>query len=127
MDEAKVVDIKEEGKKLAEMHILDIEVSPGRELIGWQAAAVYIIGLCMSLFHIYVLTIRAIDPWYFRTMHVVFAGVLVFALVPGWKKAPKDQIHYIDYLFILLTIAPAAYIFIEFDEWIYLVGVVPNQ
>ena len=39
----------------------------------------------MSFFHIYVLTIRAIDPWYFRTLHVVFAGVLLFALVPGWK------------------------------------------
>ncbi len=38
----------------------------------------------MSLFHIYVLTIRGIDPWYFRSMHVLFAGVLVFALVPGW-------------------------------------------
>src|SRR4030065_426374 len=127
MNEEKVVDIKEVEKKLEEMHIKDIEVSPGRELKGPLNIAVFIIGLAMSLFHIYVLTIRAIDPWYFRTMHVVFAGVLVFALIPGWKGASKDKIHFIDYLFILLVIAPAAYIFIEFDEWIYRVGVVPNQ
>jgi TRAP transporter 4TM/12TM fusion protein len=127
MKEEKVVDIKEVEKKLEEMRIKDIEVSPGRELKEPLFIAVFIVGLAMSLFHIYVLTIRAIDPWYFRTMHVVFAGVLIFALVPGWRKAPKDGIHYIDYLFILLTIAPAAYIFIEFDEWIYRVGVVPNQ
>jgi len=127
MIEEKVVDIKEVEQKLEEMHIKDIEVSPGRELKGPLYIAVFIVGLAMSFFHIYVLTIRAIDPWYFRTMHVVFAGVLIFALVPGWKKAPKDCLHLIDYLFVLLVTAPAAYIFIEFDEWIYRVGVVPNQ
>ena len=127
MNEEKVADIKEVARKLEEMHIKDIEVSGGREFKGPLSVAVFIIGLAMSLFHIYVLTIRAIDPWYFRTMHVVFAGVLVFALLPGWKGASKEKIHFIDYLFILLVIAPAAYIFIEFDEWIYRVGVVPNQ
>lgn len=126
MNDEKVVDIKEVEKKLEEMHIRDVEVSPGRELKGFLSIAVFVIGLAMSFFHIYVLTIRAIDPWYFRTMHVVFAGVLIFALVPGWKKSPRDRIHYIDYLFILLIVAPTAYIFIEFDEWIYRVGVVPN-
>ncbi|MDI6762251.1 MAG: TRAP transporter permease [Thermodesulfobacteriota bacterium] len=127
MNEEKVVDIKEVEKKLEEMHIKDIEVSGGRELTGILFKAVFVVGLAMSLFHIYVLTIRAIDPWYFRTMHVVFAGVLVFALVPGWKKAPRDRIHLVDYLFILLVTVPAVYIFIVFDEWIYRVGVVPNK
>jgi TRAP transporter 4TM/12TM fusion protein len=127
MNEEKVVDIKEVEEKLEEMHIKDIEVSPGRELKGPLNTAVFIVGLAMSFFHIYVLTIRAIDPWYFRTMHVVFAGVLIFALVPGWKKAPKDRLHLIDYLFVLLVVSPAAYIFVEFDEWIFRVGVVPNQ
>jgi TRAP transporter 4TM/12TM fusion protein len=126
MNEEKVVDIKEVEKKLEEMHIKDIEVSPGREFKGPLYVAVLLVGLAMSLFHIYVLTIRAIDPWYFRTMHVVFAGVLIFALVPGWKTAPKDRIHFIDYLFVFLVVAPAVYIFIVFDEWIYRVGVVPN-
>ncbi|OGP73457.1 MAG: hypothetical protein A2V86_02400 [Deltaproteobacteria bacterium RBG_16_49_23] len=126
MVEEKVVDIKEVAHKLEEMHIKDIEVSGGRELTGIVFKAVFVIGLVMSLFHIYVLTIRAIDPWYFRTMHVVFAGVLIFAVIPGWKNSPQDRLHLIDYLFILLTVAPAAYIFIVFDEWIYRVGVVPN-
>ncbi len=126
MAEEKVVDIKVVEKKLEEMHIKDIEVSGGRELTGILSKAVFVIGLAMSLFHIYVLTIRAIDPWYFRTMHVVFAGVLVFALVPGWKKSPRHKLHFFDYLFILLIIAPAVYIFTVFDDWIYRVGVVPN-
>jgi TRAP transporter 4TM/12TM fusion protein len=122
------VDIKEVEKKLEEMKIKDIEISAGREFKpgGVMSIAIYIIGLVMSCFHIWVLTIRAIDPWYFRTMHVVFAGVLLFALVPGWKTKRMDRIPIVDIIFMLFLVAPAAYIFINFDEWIYRVGVVPE-
>jgi TRAP transporter 4TM/12TM fusion protein len=128
MAEELVVDIKEVEKKLEQMKIKDIEVSGGREFKpkGPLSIAIYLIGLAMSIFHIWVLTIRAIDPWYFRTMHVVFAGVLVFALVPGWKSSRKDKLPLADIFFILLLVAPAVYIFVNFDEWIYRVGVVPN-
>jgi TRAP transporter 4TM/12TM fusion protein len=91
-----------------------------------MSIAIYIIGLAMSCFHIWVLTIRAIDPWYFRTMHVVFAGILLFALVPGWKTKRLDRIPIVDIILMLFLVAPAAYIFINFDEWIYRVGVVPE-
>ena len=126
MKEELVVDIKEVEKKLEEMKIKDIEISGGRQLKGFVSHAVFVVGLAMSLFHFYVLTIRAIDPWYFRTLHVVFAGVLVFAVVPGWKKAAPDRLNLLDYVFIFLIISPATYIFITFDEWIYRVGVVPT-
>jgi TRAP transporter 4TM/12TM fusion protein len=91
-----------------------------------MSIAIYIVGLVMSCFHIWVLTIRAIDPWYFRTLHVVFAGVLLFALVPGWKTKRMDRIPIADIIFMLFLVTPAAYIFINFDEWIYRVGVVPE-
>jgi TRAP transporter 4TM/12TM fusion protein len=122
------VDLKEVEKKLEAMKIKDIEISAGRQFArgGVMATAIYLVGLAMSIFHIYVLTIRAIDPWYFRTMHVVFAGVLVFSLVPGWKAKRMDRIPLADLLFILMLVVPAAYIFIVFDDWIYRVGVVPN-
>jgi TRAP transporter 4TM/12TM fusion protein len=122
------VDIKDVEKKLEEMKIKDIEISAGREFKpgGVMSVAIYIIGLVMSCFHIWVLTIRAIDPWYFRTLHVVFAGVLLFALVPGWKTKRMDRIPIADIVFMLFLVAPAAYIFINFDEWIYRVGVVPE-
>ena len=122
------VDIKEVEKKLEEMKIKDIEISAGREFKpkGVMSIALYLIGIAMSFFHIWVLTIRAIDPWYFRTMHVVFAGVLLFALVPGWKTKRMDRVPIVDIIFMLFLVAPAAYIFINFDEWIYRVGVVPE-
>ena len=122
------VDIKEVEKKLEEMKIKDIEISAGREFTpkGIISIAIYVLGIAMSFFHIWVLTIRAIDPWYFRTMHVVFAGLFVFALVPGWKTKRMDRIPIMDIIFMVFLVAPAAYIFINFDEWIYRVGVVPE-
>jgi len=122
-----VVDIKEVEKKLEAMKIKDLEVSGGRQLTGILRAAVFVIGIIMSLFHIYVLTIHPIDPWYFRTLHVVFGGLFVFALVPGWKRASMTRISWLDYVLMLMLVVPTAYIFIDFDEWIYRVGVVPTQ
>ncbi len=122
----KAVEIKEVEEKLEKIRIKDLEISGFRDLGGILSKAIFAIGLGMSLFHIYVLTIRAIDPWYFRTMHVVFTGVLVFLLVPGWKTRVKDRVHPVDLLFLVLTVAPAVYIFIEFDDWIYRVGVLPT-
>ncbi|MFZ3046469.1 MAG: TRAP transporter permease [Desulfatirhabdiaceae bacterium] len=127
MEDVQVVDIKEVEKKLEAMKIKDIEVSGGRELKGFWKNAFFIISLAMSLFHIYVLTIRAIDPWYFRTMHVVFAGVLIFAWLPGWKKASLEKVEWLDYVFMFLIIAPAVYIFMDFEDWINRVGVVPTD
>jgi TRAP transporter 4TM/12TM fusion protein len=111
-------------RKLEELR--DIEVATGRELegaLGWLFGAV---AVAMSLFHIYVLIFRAIDPWYFRSLHVVFAGVLVFAWFPGWRRAPRRAIHWADGLLMAAIIAPVAYLVVEFDTWIYRVGVTPN-
>lgn len=107
--------------------IKDIEVSTGRELSGWIGWVAGAVAVAMSLFHIWVLVFRAIDPWYFRSLHVAFAGVLVFFWFPGWKSAPKKGLHWSDVLFMAGVLAPVVYMVIEFDQWIYRVGVVPNQ
>ncbi len=121
-------DIEEVEKRLEEMKIKDIEISAGRQFNprGFIAISIYLLGILMSLFHIYVLTIRAIDPWYFRTLHVVSAGVLLFALVPGWHTTRKDRLPVGDLVLMLFLIVPTIYLFVTFDEWIYRVGVVPN-
>lgn len=106
--------------------IKDVEVSPKRDLLGVIGVVIWVVGLLMSLFHIVVLVFRPIDPWFFRSLHVVFAGVLVFSLIPGWKNSPKNRLHPIDYLLIASILFPVLYIFIEFDTWIYRVGVIPN-
>jgi TRAP transporter 4TM/12TM fusion protein len=122
------VDIKDVEKKLEEMKIKDLEIGGMREFDPKSplAVAIYVIGLAMSFFHIWVLTIRAIDPWFFRTLHVVFAGVLLFLLVPGWKQKDQRKVHVVDWILIGLLVAPTVYLFVEFDDWIYRVGVVPD-
>lgn len=97
-----------------------------RELKGVFSLIVSIIAVAMSFFHIYVLIFRAIDPWFFRGFHLAFAGTLTFALYPGWKKAPTDRLHWVDFVLIALILAPVIYVVIEFDSLIYRVGVVPT-
>ncbi len=106
--------------------IKDLEVSPKRELKGSLERVILVIGFLMSLFHIVVLIFAPIDPWFFRSLHVVFAGILVFSLVPGWEKSSKSRIPIIDYLFIATLVLPVVYLAIEFETWIYRVGVTPT-
>lgn len=124
MDVVTPVDSEEISKRLEK--IKDIEISEGRKLKGITAVAISVIASAMSIFHIYVLIFRAIDPWYFRSFHVGFAGVLIFAMYPAWQKASRDRLIWIDYLFMLLLVSPITYMVIEFDKWIYRVGVIPN-
>lgn len=112
------------AKKLEK--IKEVEVAAGRDLKGYASLIISIVAVAMSFFHIYVLIIRAIDPWFFRTFHLGFAAILTFALYPGWEKAPQDRLHWSDFLFVMFILAPIFYMLIEFDSWIYRVGVVPN-
>jgi len=104
----------------------DVEVGYKRSL-GRRAVLIMAgVGFLMSVFHIYVLLIRAIDPWIFRSIHIVFGGALLFPLVPGWKNAPRDRVHFIDYLFIVGLCASVGYILWDLEDVILRMGAVPN-
>jgi len=111
-------------KKLEKLK--DVEVGYKRSLGKRAAAIVAGIGFLMSAFHLYVLLIRAIDPWIFRSIHIVFGGTLLFALVPGWKNAPRDRVHLVDYLFIAGLCASVFYILQDLENIILRMGAVPN-
>ncbi len=121
------VDIKEVEKKLEKMKIKDLEVSGGRLLHPVMAKVMLGLGVIISLFHIWVLTIRPIDPWYFRTLHVVMGGIMVFIFIPGLGKKSSVLPHWTDYVCILMLVVPTIYIFTVFDDWINRVGVVPTS
>jgi TRAP transporter 4TM/12TM fusion protein len=116
---------KEIEEKLGKLK--DVEVSSKRIFTGGLAYAIGGIGLLMSFFHIYILFFRATDPWIFRSLHVVFGGILLFAIVPGWKGAPRAYLHFVDYLFIAALIAPVVYIFSDLEGIIFRMGVDPNS
>lgn len=106
--------------------IKDMEISQKRDLRGPLGTAIAAAGFLMSLFHVIVLIFRPIDPWFFRSLHVIFGGILVFSLVPGWKKSPRENLHVVDYLLIGSLILPVLYLFVEFESWIFRVGVTPT-
>jgi len=68
-----------------------------------------------------------VDPWYFRTAHVAFAGVLVFCWFPGWPGAPARRLHWADGLMVAVLLAPVAYLLVEFEGWVLRVGVAPTR
>ena len=113
------------GKKLEKLK--DVEVGYKRKLRGRMAFVIAAFGFLMSAFHIYVLLIRAIDPWIFRSVHIVFGGTLLFALVPGWKGAPRDRVHPIDYIFIAGLCLSVGYILWDLEDVILRMGVVPTR
>jgi len=105
--------------------IKDAELIRTREFGKFGTWVLYIVGAICSLFHLYCLLISPIDPWYFRGMHIVFLAFMCFLLYPGWEGA-KKKVHPMDYALILMVIIPFVYMVINFDEWIYRVGVVPT-
>jgi len=114
-------DVKEKLDKLK-----DIEVSSKRQLTGGLYYTIAGIGLIMSLFHAYVLLFRALDPWLFRSTHLVMGGLLLFAVVPGWERASRVRPHPVDYLFMAALIAPFVYVFSDLESVIYRLGVDPT-
>ncbi|HNS15057.1 MAG TPA: TRAP transporter permease [Syntrophorhabdaceae bacterium] len=105
--------------------IKDAELIRTREFGKFGSWVIYIVGALCSLFHLYCLLINPIDPWFFRGMHIVFLSFLCFLLYPGWQGASK-KVHFVDYILILMIIVPFVYMVINFDEWIYRVGVLPT-
>lgn len=105
--------------------IKDAELIRTREFGKFGTWVLYIVGAACSLFHLYCLLINPIDPWYFRGMHIVFLAFMCFLLYPGWEGARK-KVHPVDYVLILMVIIPFVYMIINFDDWIYRVGVTPT-
>lgn len=106
--------------------VKDAELVKTRELGKFGKSVVFVVGASCTLFHLYCLLINPIDPWYFRGMHLVFLSFLCFLLYPGWEGARK-KVHILDYIFMSMIIVPFLYMVINFDEWIYRVGVRPTK
>ena len=119
MDPEKDVEVKLDKIK-------DLEVAPKRVLPGLIGRAIVVVAALMSLFHVVVLIFWPIDPWYFRSLHITFGALLVFALVPGRSGHSMSRIPWIDYLLMGSIVFPVIYLFIEFEGWIFRAGVTPT-
>lgn len=82
-------------------------------------------GVCTAVFHIYTLVWAPMDPWIFRSLHVMLLSVMGFILIPGWATA-KGKPHLVDWLCALGSIFVTAYIIYNFDMLIFRAGVLPT-
>ena len=101
------------------------EFAAQRPLPFWLAKLVAMWAIFTAGFHVIILVFYPIDPWLFRTYHLVLLGVLGFLLIPGWKKA-WNKVHWSDWLFIAGLLYVGWYITEHLSMLIFRAGVVPT-
>lgn len=101
-----------------------------RKLKGFYKYFIYILGIIMVLYTVSSITVIPWDPWIFRAVHLTFALIMIFWLVPPKKNdqtIKEEKPSILDIILSLLSVAVLLYIIVEFDELIYRVGAIPTQ
>lgn len=101
------------------------ETSSHRPLVGWVAKVVTVWAVLAAVLHIIILRFYPMDPWLYRTFHMVTIGVLGFLLIPGWQKA-REKVHWTDWVFIAGLLYSGWYIVSNLKLLIFRVGVMPT-
>ncbi|RKQ35797.1 TRAP transporter permease [Oceanobacillus halophilus] len=104
-----------------------IEAASGmRHLSGWVRYLFMTIAVIGALYHLYILNFNPIDPWVFRSTHLVFGTVLGLMLYPGWRKA-SSKVHIVDWLLIIASIYIGYYIYANLNQLVFRFGVTPTD
>ncbi len=99
----------------------DLDSSKLRKLSGKTALIVTIVAILMSAFHLFTAARGTLLAMQQRSLHLIFAFSLGFALYPGFKKSSKNKIDIPDWILIILSIVVWGYIFMNI-EYIALKG-----
>lgn len=111
-----VVDIisEEEAEKVLEK--ADAE-SRFRKYTGKWAAAITVIAVAMSLFHLYTSGFGTLMAMKQRSVHLAFLVLLTFLLYPGSKRAPRGRPSAVDCFWLALSLSSSLYILFAFDAF----------
>lgn len=94
-----------------------------RHLPGLAGQLITTALVVMSLYHLWATTATVITQIH-RTIHLLFVLSLTFLLYPGWRGASR-RIHASDAVLAVAAVASLAYVFVDFDRFVYR-SVVPN-
>lgn len=97
------------------MEQYDLETSKLRKLTGKVALFITIVAILMSAFHLYTAWHGTLLAMKQRSLHLIFAFTLGFALYPGFKKSSKDKIDITDWILMILSIGVWGYIFFNVE------------
>ncbi|HEY5725437.1 MAG TPA: hypothetical protein VIX40_05735, partial [Methylomirabilota bacterium] len=83
-----------------------------RKFAGYSGLVVGVIGVFMSLYHVYArLTPAPPDSLALRIITLAFSLVLAFLLFPARKGGPPDRIPWTDLTWAALSLVCTGYLF----------------
>lgn len=97
------------------MEQYDLETSKLRKLTGKVALFITIVAILMSAFHLFTAWHGTLLAMKQRSLHLIFAFTLGFALYPGFKNSSKDKIDITDWILMILSIGVWGYIFFNVE------------
>lgn len=95
-------------------------ITTTRILSGWQERLVYIIGIAMSLFHLWVNSIGVMPGIHRNAIHLGFVLTLIFLLYPAGRRYRGGRFIPLDMVLAVLGFSVGLYIFF-FEEELHLV------
>ncbi|MFA7620907.1 MAG: TRAP transporter permease [Aminobacteriaceae bacterium] len=93
-----------------------------RDLKGVPAMIVTVLGVCMSLFHLYTSGFGLMQSIIQASVHLAFVLVLVFLLYPISPKLLKKGIPWYDYALAGLSAFVTLYLVVEFNSLVTRAG-----
>lgn len=101
------------------------EHSSIRRLTGWYRYVFMGVAVFGALYHIYILNFNPIDPWVFRSTHLIFGLVLGFMLYSGWRTK-KGNIPLVDWVLMAISVYIGWYIYTNLEQILFRFGVAPT-
>ncbi|WP_462419635.1 TRAP transporter permease [Salinicoccus sp. Marseille-QA3877] len=96
-----------------------------RSFSGWKRYLFMAIAVFGALYHLYILNFNPIDPWVFRSTHIVFGTVLTLMFYKGWKSK-SNSIPIVDWILIAAAIFIGYYIAENLTTIVFRFGVTPT-
>ena len=87
------------------------------------AIGLTIFAVVVSLYHMYTAYFGTPPVLIHRSVHVAMILALAFAMYPPVKKASRTKIPFYDVILILLSIATAVYVYVNYDDIVRRAGV----
>lgn len=93
----------------------DKDTSRLRKPVGILATVITVIAILMSIFHLYTAARGTLLAMRQRSLHMIFAFVLVFLLYPATEKSDKKKANILDWIFVILTVVVWGYVFFNVE------------
>ncbi|WP_138160671.1 TRAP transporter permease [Peptoniphilus catoniae] len=104
----------------------DVETSNSRELDANFLKITYFIGVLMSVWQLWTLFIKPMDPFLVRSVHVSVLAMLGFLYMKGYKSASNTKPSIIDWLLFLAALGIIVYVIYDYENIVIRSGVNPN-